>query len=94
MSESNPANVRWLSFRLHNGQTIGPEKLRQAWIQAAGHPRCEVRREVSQGGLPIYFLYGPAYLVSPKRAEDEIRAFLTKGGYVFTMTHIVGNGQA
>lgn len=30
-----PLGVRWLTFRLRNGQSIGPEKLRAVWSDAA-----------------------------------------------------------
>jgi len=90
MSRGNETEVRWLSFRLRNGQSIGPEKLRAAWEQAAETRRCAVRREVLPGGLAVYSLYAPSFLISPQKAEESIRTFLTKEGYLFTMTHVAG----
>jgi len=94
MNRVNETEVRWLSFRLRNGQSIGPEKLRAAWEQAAETRRCAVRREVFPGGLAVYSLYGPGFLISPQKAEESMRAFLTKEGYVFTMTHVVGKERS
>ena len=39
------ADVRWLTFRLKNGQSIGPERLKDGWVIASETARCEVRRE-------------------------------------------------
>lgn len=90
MNIGSETEVRWLSFRLRNGQSIGPDKLKAAWIEAAETRRCAVRREVLPDGLSIYSLYGPGFLISPQKAEGSIRAFLTREGYLFTMTRIVG----
>lgn len=90
MNRGNETEVRWLSFRLRNGQSIGPTKLRAAWEQAAETRRCAVRREVLPSGLAVYSLYAPGFLISPQKAEESIREFLKREGYLFTMTHVAG----
>ncbi len=53
------ADVRWLTFRLKNGQSIGPERLKDGWVIASETARCEVRREHIEGSGLVYALYAP-----------------------------------
>ena len=46
----DPRIVRWLSFRLKNGQSIGPEKLKAIWSDASETNNCIVRREPAPDG--------------------------------------------
>lgn len=85
MNPSTAGMVRWLSFRLRNGQSIGPDRLLQAWSWACEHPRCAVRRESMNEGHCVYALYGPESLASPKLAEQRMREYLLDAGYIFTM---------
>ena len=50
------ADVRWLTFRLKNGQSIGPERLKDGWVIASETARCEVRREHIEGSGLVYAL--------------------------------------
>ncbi len=82
--------VRWLTFRLMNGQSIGPERLRDGWSTASETRHCGVRREAIEGAGVVYALYGPANLASPRRAEMRMREFLMSSGYTFTMGTLGG----
>nr|WP_232503936.1 hypothetical protein [Stenotrophomonas sp. 8(2023)] len=84
------ADVRWLTFRLKNGQSIGPERLKDGWVIASETARCEVRREHIEGSGLVYALYAPASLASPRRAEMRMREFLMSSGYTFTMGTLGG----
>ena len=53
-----PLGVRWLTFRLRNGHSIGPEKLRAVWSDAAETNNCSVRREHVEGAGFVYALAG------------------------------------
>ncbi len=77
--------VRWLSFRLRNGQSIGPDELRQAWRWACQNPRGGVRRESIGDGVWVYGLYGPEFISNHQEAEQRMRGFLTNSGYTFTI---------
>ena len=92
MSYEQHNKIRWLSFRLRNGQSIAPGKLKEAWSNAAQSSRCAVTREMASGCSAIYGLYGPERLVSPRNAELRMREFLAKEGYVFTMGSLSGDG--
>lgn|GEM_PF-231170 len=78
-------DVRWLSFRLRNGQSISPTKLLAGWGAATAMPGCSVRRESVLGAGMVYALYAPDSLASPRRAEMSMRRFLEEEGYAFTM---------
>ena len=84
MSKS-AAEVRWLTFRLMNGQSIGPDRLKDGWVIASETRHCGVRREAI-----VYALYAPANLASPRRAEMRMREFLMSSGYTFTMGTLGG----
>ncbi len=84
------ADVRWLTFRLKNGQSIGPEQLKDGWVTAAGTRHCGVRRERHEGHGTVYALYAPADLASPRTAELRMRDFLMRSGYIFTMGTLGG----
>lgn len=84
MSRST-ADVRWLTFRLKNGQSIGPDQLKDGWVLASESRHCGVRRERIEGAGVVYALYGPPDLPSPRRAELRMRDFLMRSGYTFTM---------
>ncbi len=79
------ADVRWLSFRLRNGQSIGPDKLQAGWNDAAAADGCSVRRERLDEGGVVYALYGPSTLNAPHAVELRMRRFLMDHGYVFSM---------
>lgn len=51
------ADVRWLTFRLKNGQSIGPDRLKDGWVIASETARCGVRREHIEGSGLVYALY-------------------------------------
>lgn len=85
MNPSTAGMVRWLSLRLRNEQSIGPDRLLQAWSWARERPRCAVRREFTTEGHSVYALYGPVSLASPKLAEQRMRDYLLDKGYIFTM---------
>ena len=82
--------VRWLTFRLMNGQSIGPDRLKDGWVIASETRHCGVRRESIEGAGTVYALYGPANLASPRRAEMRMREFLMSSGYTFTMGTLGG----
>jgi len=82
--------VRWLSFRLKNGQSISPAKLNAVWSDAAECGDCSVRREEIEGAGCVYALYAPHGLCMPRRAELRMRALLEKAGYAFTMGALGG----
>ncbi|EQM76037.1 hypothetical protein GGD72_001250 [Stenotrophomonas maltophilia] len=84
------ADVRWLTFRLKNGQSIGPDRLKDGWVIASETARCGVRREHIEGSGLVYALYAPANLASPRRAEMRMREFLMSSGYTFTMGTLGG----
>jgi len=90
---SGRVGIRWLSFRLRSGQSISPGKLRDAWSHATQTNRCAVRRDVLSSSDCIYGLYAPERLASPCDAELRMRDFLTKEGYVFTMSTIRGKAS-
>ncbi|WP_182656862.1 hypothetical protein [Stenotrophomonas lacuserhaii] len=79
------SETRWLSFRLRNGQSIAPAKLRAGWAAAAAVPDISVRREDIESGTVVYALYGPSSLGAPQVAEMRMRQFLMDEGYTFTM---------
>ena len=79
------AEIRCLSFRLRNGQSIAPAKLRAGWAAAAAVPGISVRREDIESGTIVYALYGPSSLNAPQVAEMRMRQFLMDEGYTFTM---------
>ncbi|KRG69528.1 hypothetical protein ABB28_15775 [Stenotrophomonas chelatiphaga] len=79
------SETRWLSFRLRNGQSIAPAKLRAGWAAAAAVPGISVRREDIESGTVVYALYGPSSLGAPQVAEMRMRQFLMDEGYTFTM---------
>lgn len=83
-----PLSVRWLSFRLRTGQSIGPEKLRAFWSDAAETNSCRVRRENGTDGHVVYVLYASQGLPMPHRAELRLRAILEAAGYGFTMVNV------
>ncbi|WP_434029024.1 hypothetical protein [[Pseudomonas] boreopolis] len=85
-----PPGVRWLTFRLHNGQSIGPARLQAVWSDAAETNDCSVRREHVEGAGYVYALYAPSGLRLPRRAELRMRALLESAGYVFTMAALAG----
>ncbi|WP_165835690.1 hypothetical protein [Stenotrophomonas sp. SPM] len=85
MEESNGGMVRWLSFRLRNGQSIGPQRLREAWTWACQSQRSGVRREQLGEDHWVYALYGPELITCPRTAEQRMRGFLLEAGYIFTM---------
>ncbi len=89
MSKSD-AEVRWLTFRLMNGQSIGPDRLKDGWVNASETRHCGVRRESIEGAGTVYALYAPASLASPRRAEMRMREFLMSSGYTFTMGTLGG----
>lgn len=82
--------VRWLTFRLMNGQSIGPDQLKNGWTVASETRHCGVRRERIEGAGMVYALYAPANLASPRRAELRMREFLMRSGYTFTMGTLGG----
>lgn len=84
------AEVRWLTFRLMNGQSIGPDRLKDGWVIASETRHCGVRREAVEGAGVVYALYAPANLASPRRAEMRMREFLMSSGYTFTMGTLGG----
>ncbi|WMJ70694.1 hypothetical protein [Stenotrophomonas sp. 24(2023)] len=90
MKHAYAGEVRWLSFRLRNGQSIGPAALSAGWSQAAATNGCTVRREAIEGAGVVYALYGPNSLPSPRAAELNMRRFLEDAGYVFTMGSLGG----
>lgn len=92
MSHPEQVGIRWLSFRLRNGQSIAPGKLKEAWSNAAQTSRCAVKRDAVSGGASVYGLYAPERLASPRNAELRMREFLSAEGYVFTMGSIRGDG--
>ncbi len=92
MDHMEQAGIRWLSFRLRNGQSIAPGKLKEAWSNAAQTSRCAVRRDNVVGGACVYGLYAPERLAAPRSAELRMREFLSNEGYVFTMGTIRGDG--
>lgn len=72
MARLNPAQslgVRWLFFRLRNGQSISPARLMSVWSEAAESNDCAVRREIIDGAGYVYALYAPNSLLSPRRVE-------------------------
>jgi len=79
------SEIRWLSFRLRNGQSIGRAKLQAGWAAAAAVPGIRVRREDLDAGTVVYALYGPSSLSAPQAAEMRMRQFLMDEGYTFTM---------
>lgn len=81
----DPRIVRWLSFRLKNGQSIGPEKLKAIWSDASETNNCIVRREHDPDGHVVYALYASRGLQLPRRAEIRLRRMLEDAGYAFTM---------
>ena len=87
-------HIRWLSFRLRNGQSIAPGKLKEAWSNAAQTSHCAVKRDSLQGGVCVYGLYAPERLISPRDAELRMREFLSREGYVFTMGALRGDGAS
>nr|WP_256643146.1 hypothetical protein [Stenotrophomonas sp. 9(2022)] len=90
LEKYDPVSVRWLSFRLRNGQSIGPEKLKAVWSDAAEMNTCSVRREHGPDGHVVYVLYAPRGLPMPRRAEMRLRSMLEDAGYAFTMGAIAG----
>ncbi len=94
MNPSSAGIVRWLSFRLRNGQSIGRDRLLQAWSWACENPRCAVRRKSLADGYCVYALYGPESLASPKSAEQRMRDSLLDSGYIFTMGTLGGREAA
>lgn len=92
MVQSEQIGKRWLSFRLRSGQSIAPGKLKEAWSYATQTSRCAVRRDVLGSSACVYGLYAPERLASPRSAELRMRDFLTKEGYVFTMSTIPRDG--
>jgi hypothetical protein len=89
-----PLGVRWLTFRLRNGQSIGPEKLRAVWSDAAETNNCSVRREHVEGAGFVYALYAPSGLCVPRRAELRMRLLLEEAGYAFSMGVLTGSHPA
>lgn len=81
----DPVSVRWLSFRLRKGQSIGPERLKAFWSYSAETNSCKVRRENGTDGDVVYVLYASRGLPMPHRAEMRLRATLEAAGYGFTM---------
>lgn len=79
------SEIRWLSFRLRNGQSIGREKLQAGWAAAAAVNGSTVRREDMDGSSVVYALYGPSSLTAPHAVEMRMRDFLIQQGYTFTM---------
>ena len=79
------SEIRWLSFRLRNGQSIAREKLQAGWAAAAAVSGSSVRREDLNGDQVVYALYGPSSLTAPHAVEMRMREFLIQQGYTFTM---------
>ena len=97
MARLEPAQlpgVRWLFFRLRNGQSISPARLMSVWCEAAESNDCAVRREVIDGAGYVYALYAPNGLRSPRRVELRMRALLEEAGYAFTMGSLAGRYPA
>lgn len=90
LEKYDPVNVRWLSFRLKNGQSIGPGKLKAIWSDASETNNCSVRREQGPDGHVVYALYASRGLQMPRRAEIRLRGMLENAGYAFTMGAIAG----
>ncbi|PZS90848.1 hypothetical protein [Stenotrophomonas maltophilia] len=93
MTRLNPTQslgVRWLFFRLRNGQSISPARLMSVWSKAAESNDCAVRRENIDGAGYVYALYAPNSLLSPRRVELRMRALLEEAGYAFTMGSLAG----
>lgn len=93
MVRLNPAHslgVRWLFFRLRNGQSISPARLMSVWSEAAESNDCAVRREIIDGAGYVYALYAPNSLLSPRRVELRMRALLEEAGYAFAMGSLAG----
>ncbi|SFR87917.1 hypothetical protein SAMN04487782_1545 [Stenotrophomonas maltophilia] len=82
--------VRWLFFRLRNGQSISPARLMSVWCEATESTECAVRREIIDGAGYVYALYAPNGLRSPRRVELRMRALLEQAGYAFTMGTLAG----
>lgn len=49
MNPVRSLGVRWLFFRLRNGQSISPARLMSVWSEAAESNECAVRREIIDG---------------------------------------------
>lgn len=97
MARLDPAQapgVRWLFFRLRNGQSISPARLMSVWCEATESTECAVRRENIDGAGYVYALYAPNGLRSPRRVELRMRALLEEAGYAFTMGSLAGRHPA
>lgn len=97
MARLDPAQapgVRWLFFRLRNGQSISPARLMSVWREATESTDCAVRREIIDGAGYVYALYAPNGLRSPRRVELRMRALLEEAGYAFTMVSLAGRHPA
>jgi len=78
MNLSNEMEVAWLSFRLRNGQSVGPENFKFAWSEAAETGRCAVQRRVLSSGRSVHSLYGPGFLISLQGVIERMRTLLTR----------------
>jgi len=78
-------HMRWLTLRLGNNQSIGPQVLLNLWSNACETNQSSVTRDKPVGRSTAYALHAPTSLAYPKRAELRMRKLLEEAGYTFTM---------
>jgi len=78
-------HMRWLTLRLGNNQSIGPQVLLNLWSNACETNQSSVTRDMQGGRSTAYALHAPTSLAYPKRAELRMRKLLEEAGFTFTM---------